>query len=571
MDIINNNPYRLLGVFANSPIRERVANVGKLKAFLRVGRQVTFPLDLTQYLPPLTRTVNTPTDAVAKLTLPADQIRYAQFWFIKSSPLDNVAFNHLFAGDMDKAIEIWNKRDDASSLQNRIICSLIRNDTRTACTLAELLYHNFVAQFVEEILGKGSSTPNDLEFKFLDVLSDEVGSKAIMNSITDSNWKKHIASKSISPIISRLQSAIDTAKASRDKGPIARYNAGVKLMNSTKGDLALLKTFLSTKDLQYQMIADKLGQEILQCGIDYFNNSDEQDAAQKSIVLQKYALSIVVGQMAKDRCQENVDILKNIIASLPPQEVFAEDKAIKDLIVGFKKRTSIISSAISLLNDTRHYLQSIKTKLGKDNLYYLRTSTQIVNLALGVVIDFVNNEQAKLNYSGNSSFTNIENFKSALRMAWNATNIMDKFDMDNDFKTKRYTPNRDILERMCFEFDIFVQGPPPPGPWLSRNYQYVAAFILMLISFLCGVLLDSNSPSDSDKICMWIGIGLGVIAWTYPFIDNTENGGGEALGCLGDFGCLGIVIIFPLFIHYWIYKGIAWCVRAISNKQVDKD
>ena len=91
-----------------------------------------------------------------------------------------------------------------------------------------------------------------------------------------------------------------------------------------------LKGFLSTNDLQYQMIADKLGLEILQCGIDYFNDSKERDAARKAMSLQKYAKSIVVGQMAKDRCKENVDILQEIIDNLPPSEVFTEDRVIHE-------------------------------------------------------------------------------------------------------------------------------------------------------------------------------------------------------------------------------------------------
>lgn len=44
MNIINNNPYRQLGVYSTSPQREVVANQGKMKAFLKVGRPVTFHL-----------------------------------------------------------------------------------------------------------------------------------------------------------------------------------------------------------------------------------------------------------------------------------------------------------------------------------------------------------------------------------------------------------------------------------------------------------------------------------------------------------------------------------------------
>ena len=94
------------------------------------------------------------------------------------------------------------------------------------------------------------------------------------------------------------------------------------------------------------MIADKLGLEILQCGIDYYNASDEPEAAHKAMSLQKYAQSIVVGQMAKDRCKENVDILQKIIDNLPPLEVYAEDKAIQKILASFVVQPDLMSYSI---------------------------------------------------------------------------------------------------------------------------------------------------------------------------------------------------------------------------------
>ena len=107
MNVLKNNPYRLLGVYTNSPTKERLANHNRMKAFLKVGKSVSFSLDLPQYLQPINRTDALVADAEAKLTLPKEQILHAQFWFIKTTLLDEVAFNHLFAGEIDKAEEIW--------------------------------------------------------------------------------------------------------------------------------------------------------------------------------------------------------------------------------------------------------------------------------------------------------------------------------------------------------------------------------------------------------------------------------------------------------------------------------
>ena len=79
MNILQNNPYRLLGVYSNSPTKERLANHNRMKAFLKVGKNVTFPLDLPQYLASINRTETSVTDAEAKLTLPNDQMLMPYF------------------------------------------------------------------------------------------------------------------------------------------------------------------------------------------------------------------------------------------------------------------------------------------------------------------------------------------------------------------------------------------------------------------------------------------------------------------------------------------------------------
>ena len=130
-----------------------MANEGRIKAFLKVGKQVAFPLDLNQYLPNVERTAESVADAMSKLTLPKDQMRYAQFWFINVSPFDKIAFNHLTSGNMEVAIQMWKKKEDAPSLQNRIVCALINMDYDTAITLAEHLYSQYKQPFVTAVLG----------------------------------------------------------------------------------------------------------------------------------------------------------------------------------------------------------------------------------------------------------------------------------------------------------------------------------------------------------------------------------------------------------------------------------
>ena len=393
MNVLKNNPYRLLGVYTNSPTKERLANHNRMKAFLKVGKSVSFSLDLPQYLQPINRTDTLVADADAKLALPKDQMFYALFWFIKTTPLDDIAFNHLIAGERSKAEEIWQKKETLSSLQNRIVCALMCDDYKQALSCAETLYANmeYVNQFVSAVIGTGGNVSvTDLPFTFLDALCEEIDVQKILPHIENSIWKEHISGKAINPLIDTIQNAIAIANKSRGKGSLARLEAGEVLMKSTKATLQQLMSLLPKTDLQYQMIADKLGFEILQCGIDYFNEADEADTAHKAMKLQKYAMGIVVGQMAKDRCKENVDTLQKIIDNLPPSEVYSEDRAIHEELRKYCLLPDKICHAVTLLNNTRPHLQAIKRKLGVSNGYYLKISSQVVGNALSNAIAEVN-------------------------------------------------------------------------------------------------------------------------------------------------------------------------------------
>jgi len=469
MNIICENPYRIIGVYSNSTTKEQVANRSRLKASLRVGKAVQFPLDLSYLLPPITRTKEQVEQAEARIALPKDQVRYAQFWFINTTTIDDIACGKLVRGDVEGAIEIWKKKDSASSFQNRIVCALILKRYGEAIDCAERLYSNYVEDFVKIVLGSNATAiPKNLAHDFLDILCEEIEAKAsIFSYIGNDKWKQYVRGKSTQPIIDAIFAAIATAKTARGKGSVARYEAGLKLINDTKALLSRLGQFLLTSDLQYQMVADKLGLEILQCGIDCYNDSEEPDAARKALRLQEYAQTVVVGKMAKDRCKENANVLNKIIAHLPPVEVATEDRAIKEELRKTRLWPKKICHAVTLLNSVMPYLQSIRRKLGAANNYYKELSTTVVACALNNVIEEVNKAQDddKSDFYGMQLMSASERMAHAksilhklqgvLSSAWSAIKIMDTFDMDQEFRERRYNPNRATLKRLYDQWGRF--------------------------------------------------------------------------------------------------------------------
>ena len=500
----------MLGVYANSPKRDVVSNKGKAAAFLKVNKPVEFPLDLKGILPTPNRTLDLMNEAEAHLAIAKEQIKYVQFWFLqKMSQLDDVAFNHLIAGDIAGAKDIWSREESFSSLQNKLVCCLIENNIGQALNLAERLYKKYGDTYINKVDASCMllMTGKELMHQFVDSLGEEVGMLKLLDYEIGAETKAYISSQTVGPLISKITSEVEKAKKVEHKNPNARKEAGQKLMVATKELLKQLKSIIPVSDPQYVMIADKLGLEILQCGIDYFNNSEDDDAPYTAMKLQKYSQSVVVGTLAKQRCEENVKILQKIIDELPPKEVIAEDKAIKAELAKYIRLSDTvsfkISYAVALLNNTKPHLNSIKQKLGATNDYYLKKSTQVVGNALHNVVEEVNEAQEPLVrlsklLSGMDPYLrrsllshenlNLETLRNkveaTLREAWKATIIMDGFDLESDFKT-RYNQNRNTLRSLCSQMGVSTSESATNNPGSGCVVTLLAISGMAAMSVYC--------------------------------------------------------------------------------------
>ena len=412
-NLLSHNPYRILGVYSNSPKKDVLSNLNKMKAFLKVGKTVSFPLDLPQFLPSIDRDEAIVSSAQTSIELPMDQIKNTLFWFMKATPLDDIALNHLLAGNMVQAKEIWNKKKTVSSLLNLMACALIEGDVDSLANKADTLFQNYSSDFcltVNETIKLTSSLLTELFIELIKQDGTFELAKLMQVSGTSVEWRKIIGGGLVKPIIDEISLAISEAKSA--KGSYANYRAGEKLMNSTKGPLSQLKGLLGVSDMQYQMIADKLATTILQCGINYFNDTEEDDAVDKAMKLQNYALSTAVGQMAKDRCKENVDILKKIG---PEYKVQKELNRIGEKLKRFSAkpigRDAIFTSLLgngksfsdinSFIDGCRSDLLLVRQKLGTSNSLYLKISSAVASAAINALVEKINAAQQMANITSN--------------------------------------------------------------------------------------------------------------------------------------------------------------------------
>lgn len=539
LKLIYNNPYRILGVLSNSPLRERVGNQNRLSAFAKVGKEVAFPNDFTSILTDKpTRTPESISAANTAINLDKDQLKYSLFWFISGSPMDGIALKHLQAGNRDKAVEIFQKKESYSSLINTGVLAFIDGDNATGFSNISKVVHN--STYRSELLQALGLTNIQLsedelaELVIAELLKEIPASKLLSacNNITD---RAIISESALNEPISAINLSISVAKNADSKNPEASLAAGTKLMNTTKAPLKAVKDIAGASSPQYQMVADNVAKQVLQCGINYYNNAPDTDveSPRKAMVLQSYALSIAVGQLTKDRCKENYDILKQVVDNMPPAEVAVEARKVKEELRKFCGLPDKISHSVTLLNNTKPLLQTIKSKLGASNSFYLSLSTQVVGNALHNVIEEVNSAQSHLmavikaikesgidpsllNYIGDekSPAKILDNkVKPVMREAWKATALMDSFDMEYEFKTKRYNPNRQSLKKMCDDLGVSTYSSSS-----SSRSRYSSSTTRATSSTTSRPSITSSSSSSDDGLP--VGCWVAIIIATIIFLCN---------------------------------------------------
>ncbi|MBP5369030.1 MAG: hypothetical protein J6Z01_11315 [Bacteroidales bacterium] len=327
-EIILNNPFRVLGVYANSSYREIVASISKATKFMEVGRNVDYPLDLPKVKnlnvkSSLTHSLEDLDNALAVISNSEDRLKYAQFWFLRMTSLDDEAFDVLFSGKPNLAISVWNKEDNLSSLQNRIILYFWKGDFKSALQNAERLYKLFPDDFLKAVDSKGTlvKSANDLIQCFVDTLVSYIIPNELLDSNPSSFWLDYIVPTISDDTIAKINKAIQDAKDQLDilnnEGAMGDYGLpkdgiGLILVESVENELILLdRIFQHDKDNpRFQLIADNLGNSLAnilyECAIDEYNKRNVPP--DYSIALLINALELSNNTMDKEEINSKIQL-----------------------------------------------------------------------------------------------------------------------------------------------------------------------------------------------------------------------------------------------------------------------
>jgi len=141
MYIIQNNPFRTLGVYANATSSAIAGRSMQLQAKLRSGLSAETPESLEAICGDIVRTPESISIARSALQRPADRLEHAMFWFTSADTTDITALDALGKGNMRLAEDIWkNSPESVSARHNLAVLMLATNRTAEASTTAESLF-----------------------------------------------------------------------------------------------------------------------------------------------------------------------------------------------------------------------------------------------------------------------------------------------------------------------------------------------------------------------------------------------------------------------------------------------
>ncbi len=477
MNIIKQNPFRVLGLTANATEKEIQRQISIIKRYAEVGKTKTFDYDF-EFIGDISRNQEEIQQASNQIEQAHKKLLYALFWFVKNNQFDEIAFNNLKERDTDKAIEIWNKTlkeeitsKNYSSYHNlsTLYIALATIDDQieiqklqTGISLkGKLIHSENLKDFSKLVTGNGiSNYPIEISKKFVDevveLLKPYLNKRnglstndliSLFNSYPAS-IKKYVSAKFTEAPISNIENKIEKTARRRKNNPRDAEEYGEELYKSTKSDIVLLKELLGSSNIQFQMIANKLANEILQCSIDFFNKLREEnsefDPGDDALRIAKYAKSIGATGQTKDRINEALNSIQEWVDDKPNrerQEVIAEDLLfITNKLHGFQNLSNSIQNARDLLVSCKPKLNNIKNELGSYNSFYLQISSAVVGNAMGMVIEVVNNAQSGLEYNPSKLILLPDIISSAVSVF----DIMASYDMVSEVRNRYNTNKRTI-------------------------------------------------------------------------------------------------------------------------------
>ena len=348
--MILENPFHRLGLLADVDAKGFTKRTGRAKALLAAEMPLEFEPDL--HFLGCMRNSKTIEVAERELQTALGKVQHGMFWFTASGVVDDMAVDHLRAGQFEQALSIWRKSCSRPEISDNYISCLnnlgslelvmaIANPLRNL-SLRERQLHfleglenkillftkpstevqkEFFASIGDDILSRQSDKIRNLFKESIPALLETANQHGLRLAIPD--WAAKIAghgefaAELLAPFQSDIRAQIERliaeAEKEIDKGGMAAFNASKKLELESAQPLEDYRKVAAQDDLFADGLADKVAETMLNGGVKYFNGLDEVklEDVTRVLLLTEAANNIARGVQLKERLRENLETLRN--------------------------------------------------------------------------------------------------------------------------------------------------------------------------------------------------------------------------------------------------------------------
>lgn len=390
--MILQNPYRLLGVFANDPLRVRIANTAKIRAFSKIGKEISFETDADGLLGKLQRTSESVEQANVLLFDNTRKAKFALFWFHKNNTIDDTTISHINLNTYLRFIIPDSDNNIYSDYINNAVLFLIGENFELAaknyCKFIE--YGSFLSSYKERIGLTQKEVDNKAVVRIL-ILS-------LLEAYPEIEWWSLFLKNLVRPTVKRyVKSIFELQAIEHIKKSIASYSnsdrssssyvtSAHNLRRDTASDIRLLCPVEEGKQpsAEAQLVLDRLAEELLQESKNFYTAEKKINELSVYTTLQmvNFVMTLTHGSSIIDKASKFKTSLEKDIENLPPVSIQQDITIIKQHINSFCAKSDDIHWSLQLIKDCVPNLIHIKNVLGSKSKHYIAISTKIADNAL---------------------------------------------------------------------------------------------------------------------------------------------------------------------------------------------
>jgi hypothetical protein len=489
VELVLNNPFRVLGLPASASSRDISKRISDLETFAELGKLKSYPHDFLE-LGVLNRSLEGIKDAARKIEQAEGRLFHSFFWFRAGDSVDELALESIAAGSLDEAANLWDKQLGKKSGSKKYTWRLNRSVLHLLNANGKILDCSDMDEALEAL---GYVIDDDLDESVEDVLTgnefslnrdslwrrvvDEVvvlvqsypnapygkGGIKILDSLWSfpSDARDYASSKILNPLIEEVNEAIKISEDLRSNDDFEALKSK-NYLSKVERIILDIKEVLGDDDIRFQAVANAYAEEVCACAVEALNQFNNPKLSYELI---SWAAELPSYSRIKVRIEDNFETIQGWLDGEEEDEMFGE------IYRRLKADIYTLTQAENMLDKLQRLLVQVKLNVGGGDNRYLKVSSACAHYILGFLISTVN--------SASETFKNTKNltdFKLKISGAKSLTKRLLLLDLDDETRSTVNT-NLETISRI----ENRLNEPSPA----STNYS-------------------ANSSNNSGKIPAWL-------------------------------------------------------------------